>query len=167
MPLIRLRRDQLQLFQVVADQVQERSPDDQDIQDIAEAIRAAQAGELTQDILDEANSILQRDYFNDVRGIVEEAKEAVKDEEITDDESATEWLDQRLDGTNRIIFTAQAWQVLIHSSNDAAYAEQFGELPVSDGVLDISAMAYMAMREDVIEHGFFDTVNEALEAQEE
>ena len=94
----------------------------------------------------------ERTYSDDVADVVSSFKLAVETGEITDTESADEWLWQTIDGHSRVIYTANAKECLYESRNDGAYFEDFGsDGAVKDGALNWSALAFCAFRQDVLE----------------
>ena len=91
-------------------------------------------------------------YSDDITDVVSAFKLAVETGDITDAESADEWLWQTIDGHSRVIYTAKAKECLYASENDGAYFEDFGsEGAVKDGSLNWSALAFCAFRQDVLE----------------
>lgn len=98
---------------------------------------------------------LREDYYSDVRSMAEDVLAQVLDEE-TDEDSAREALDERIhetvDGSQWIIYTARAMDVLRVSDSDGAYFEDFGdEGAVSRDGIEWSKLAFCAMRSDVSE----------------
>ncbi len=94
----------------------------------------------------------ERTYTDDVADVVSAFKLAVETGDITDTESADEWLHQTIDGHGRVIYTASAKECLYESANDGAYFEDFGsEGAVKDGVLNWSSLAFCAFQRDVLE----------------
>ena len=100
----------------------------------------------------------EQDYWEDVRNmaqsIADEIESRANDGELG--ETLREWLQEHIhesiDGSARIIYTRQAQECLIYSSNDGAYFEEFGdEGAVSDGCINWSAIAFSAFERDVIE----------------
>lgn len=73
-----------------------------------------------------ANGIKERDYYEDVSGVADDIKRAIKDKEITDAESLDTYLHETCDGAGRVIYTAKAQDCLRYSSFDSAYVDQFG-----------------------------------------
>lgn len=101
----------------------------------------------------DAEGLLRKDYWDDVRGVVENLQECIKDGEVEDTEAATEWLHETVDGHERVIYTHQAMQCLLWSDNDGAYADDFGsEGMVEDGCIMWSRLAYAAFLADIYEH---------------
>ena len=91
-------------------------------------------------------------YSDDIADVVSAFKLAVETGDITDAESADEWLWQTIDGHGRVIYTASAKECLYESSNDGAYFDDFGsEGAVKDGSLNWSALAFCAFRQDVLD----------------
>lgn len=99
---------------------------------------------ITEEDVNAAISVLTRDYFQDVDGVVDDIERAVKKGEITDDESLTEYLEQTVDGSARVIYTFQAKIGLLVSKNEDAYQDETGEPPS-----DPSKAMYFAMIADV------------------
>lgn len=102
--------------------------------------------QITEEDVNAAVSIIQRDYYQDVKGIAEDILRAIKDGEITDVEQLEERLQQDVDGSARVIYTFQSKLGLLVTSNDEAYEEEFGEKPQ-----DIAAQMAYAMLVDVRE----------------
>jgi hypothetical protein len=96
--------------------------------------------------VDEAVSIIKRDYYDDVREIVENLKQAIKDGEVTDEDGAYDWLHQSIDGSARVIYTWQAKLGLLVSDNEDAYEDEIGEPAPS-----VESRMYMAMMRDVLD----------------
>ncbi len=91
-------------------------------------------------------------YSDDIAEVVSAFKLAVETGDITDTESADEWLWQTVDGHGRVIYTAKAKECLYESANDGAYFEDFGsEGATKDGFLNWSALAFCAFQRDVLE----------------
>src|SRR6185295_17213 len=67
--------------------------------------------------VDEALRVLNHDYWDDVRGIVDDLGQAIRDGEITDEESFREYLDEITDGHQRVIYTHQARLGLCFTNN--------------------------------------------------
>lgn len=106
----------------------------------------------TDAIEQEADRIKRAAYWADVRGIVDDAKRAICDLEITSREGLHDWLHETIDGCSRVIYTAQAMEGLHYSDNDGAYFDDFGaEGAVEDGAIQWSRLMYAAMERDVIE----------------
>ncbi len=101
---------------------------------------------ITEEDVNAAVSVIQRDYYQDVRGIADDVEKAIKDGEIRDDEKLTEYIESSVDGSARVIYTFQSQLGLLVSGNSDAYEEEFGEAPP-----DIMRAMYMAMVADVRE----------------
>lgn len=109
--------------------------------------------------VDEALRVLNHDYWDDVRGIVDDLAQAIRDGEITDSESFQEYLDQTTDGHQRVIYTHQARLGLCFTNNADAYEEEIGEKPPT-----VEAQMLMALRADVMaKTGTYDEFCEELE----
>jgi len=105
---------------------------------------------------DAALSFLRADYYEDVSGyaddIEREARERAKAGETDLREWLLEYIHETVDGCQRVIYTGLAIETLLFSSNDSAYADDFGtEGMVKDGAVNYSALAYCAVERDVIE----------------
>lgn len=97
-------------------------------------------------------------YWKDVRDMAESIESELEDQikEGTRGETLREWLSdhihESIDGCARVIYTHQAQQCLLFSSNDGAYEEEFGpDGMVEDGCIMWSRLAYAAFRADVYE----------------
>jgi len=101
---------------------------------------------ITEEDVSAAVAIIQRDYYQDVKGIADDIRRAVKDGEITDQEGLEERINQDVDGSARVIYTFQSKLGLLVTSNDEAYEEEFGEKPK-----DIAVQMAYAMIQDVRE----------------
>lgn len=100
----------------------------------------------------EANAVLRKDYWDDVRSAAEGLKQRLQDGEFNDRDQFLEALHETVDWHERVIYTFQAQQCLLYSDNDGAYFEDFGsEGAVRDGQLNWSALAYAAFERDIIE----------------
>jgi len=93
-----------------------------------------------------ASSVLQKDYWDDVRYLAECIQYEVKDGEITSMEQLQDRLHEDCDSAQRVIYTHQAKLALVFSDNDEAWDEEFGgEMP------NWSQLAYCAFYRDVQE----------------
>jgi hypothetical protein len=99
---------------------------------------------ITEEDVNAAVAIIQRDYYQDVQGIADDLLRAVKDGEITDEEGLEERLQQEVDGSARVIYTFQSKLGLLVCKNDEAYEDEFGEKPK-----DIAVQMAYAMMQDV------------------
>lgn len=97
---------------------------------------------------DDAMRVLNREYWEGVRGLAREVAERVRDE--GGDQS--DILHEVVDGSYWVIYTHANFQVLMCSSNHDAYTEEFGDIPGSgrDGI-NWAALAYAALAQDVAE----------------
>lgn len=100
--------------------------------------------QITEEDVNAAVAIIQRDYYQDVQGIADEILRAVKSGEITDAEGLDEYLQQSVDGSARVIYTFQSKLGLLVCKNDEAYEEEFGEKTA-----DIAVQMAYAMMQDV------------------
>jgi hypothetical protein len=99
-----------------------------------------------------AMDVLRRDYVEDVDGLAKDLKRQIDEGEITDAEELSDRMHEAVDGTQRVIYTAQAQLGLVFSNNSSAYADEMGEEGlVRDGDVNWSGMMFMAMQQDVIE----------------
>lgn len=98
---------------------------------------------VTEEQVNNAVSVLQRDYYQDVRDVYEDLCRAVKDKE-TDRDDYMDWLHETIDGTQRVIYTFQARCGMLVTANPDAYTEDFGEEPRT-----VEQAMYAAMMRDV------------------
>jgi hypothetical protein len=68
----------------------------------------------------QAEGVLRAEYWDDVRGMAEDARQAVKDGDVNDTEELENWLNESIDGCGRVIYTAQAMDGLRWSNHDEA-----------------------------------------------
>jgi len=108
-------------------------------------------GRITEAQHDEAIRILRAEYYQSVRAAAQDFGRAVKDGEITDQESMSEWVHQTVDGSYWVIYTHANFQVLLCSDNQDAYSEQFGEPPVEGNSIKWAALAFAAMEQDLLQ----------------
>jgi hypothetical protein len=94
--------------------------------------------------LQRASGLLQRDYWDDVRSLVEDLKDGIKDGHIEDQEQLQERLHEDCDGAGRVIYTHQAKLALVYSDNCDAYEEEYG-----GNMPNWSQLAYCALYRDV------------------
>lgn len=114
--------------------------------------------------LEHALRVLQKDYWDDVRGIIEDCKDAIESGEIKTDEDLDRYLWETVDGCGRVIYTGEAMLGLRFSENDGAYLEEYGtDGAVENGQLNWSRLMFAALMADVREHPDFPT----LEPEEE
>jgi len=112
--------------------------------------------------VDAALSVLNRDYFDDVRGIAEDCKRAVKDGEVSNDEELSDYLHQTVDGHERVIYTYQARIGLVCTDSVDAYEDETGEKPPSAEV-----QMFWALMQDVRDRlGDFDAIKAELESEQ-
>jgi len=125
------------------------------------AIRAVLAEPTETPSYDEAWRVVERDYWDDVRGVVEECKRAVKDGEVTSDDELSDYLRQSVDGTQRVIYTHQARVGMACTDNPDAWQECGDSLP------DVSVQMYWAMMADVQDRlESFDDIKAEIESED-
>lgn len=101
---------------------------------------------------DRSRDRMERDYWEDVRGVAQDFIQAVKDGEVTDDEDAHTWLHETIDEHRRVFITALAQECLRFSPNDGKYIEDFGaDGAATDGGIEWSRLAFCAFEADVHE----------------
>jgi len=109
--------------------------------------------------VDDALSVLNRDYFDDVRGIAEDCKRAVKDDKVSNDEELSDYLHQSIDGHERVIYAYQARIGLVCTDSVDAYEDETGEKPPSPEV-----QMFWALMQDVRDRlGDFDSIKAEIE----
>ena len=112
--------------------------------------------------LDEAWRVVEHDYWDDVRGLVDDCKRAIKDGEVSSDEELNDYLHQSVDGTQRVIYTHQARVGLCCTENPDAYEDELGEKPPT-----VEAAMYYALMADVQRRlESFDDIKAELESED-
>ena len=106
-------------------------------------------GRITEEQHDDAMRVLRAEYYQSVRRMTEDLKRAIKDGEVTDQESLETWIQQSVDGSYWVIYTHANFQVLMCSDNHDAYSEDFEEPPLSGSDINWAALAYAAMQRDL------------------
>jgi hypothetical protein len=102
--------------------------------------------------VEQAMTVLRRDYYGDVRSYAEELKKAIIDDEITDREQLLERIHETADGSQWVIYTFRNFRVLMLSDNSDAYAEEYGsEGIVKDGTINWAVLAYAALERDLFD----------------
>lgn len=98
----------------------------------------------------QAEGILRAEYWDDVRGMAEDARQAVKDGDVNDTEELENWLNESIDGYGRVIYTARAMDGLRWSDNDEAYFDEglYCEEDFRDGI-PWSKLMFCALMADV------------------
>lgn len=108
------------------------------------------ANDETKPDLDRAFSEIRRWYYGGIRRLVEGLIDACKAEKHEDEDSAREWLSERVDedtdGHEFVIYTFKAKCLLLASDNEDAYQDEIGEPAPT-----VEAAACMAMRRDAWE----------------
>lgn len=105
----------------------------------------------TEKEVEEAHRVLRADYFTDVRNIAEEFIKKWNAREFASREDAMDWLHETVDGSQRVIYTAQAADCLRYSEHDDAGLEEMGPdgFNFNDG-FPWSQLAYFAFRADIM-----------------
>ena len=126
--------------------------------------------------VDNAVSIIRKDYYDDVKGVAQELidetktdyKEGTRGEELR--ENLLERIHEIIDSQQRVMYTFQAQLGMLVSENSGAYIEEYGiENATMEDDLNWSALMFAAMERDVMEeldHMGFD-VNEPEDYFEE
>jgi hypothetical protein len=108
------------------------------------------ADEITEEDCNAATTILEQDYYNDVRSAAREVAERLKSGDHGRESS--EVISEVIDSTQRVIYTWQAKLGVIISKNGTYYLEEFGEEGVvENGDINWSRLCFVAMEQDVIE----------------
>jgi hypothetical protein len=95
---------------------------------------------------DEAMRVLRAEYYQGVRGIVQELAERLKEGDIDDWHDA---IHQAVGGSYWVIYTHANFQVLLCSDNHDAYMEDMGQVPAEGDSLNWAALAFGALYRDV------------------
>ena len=106
----------------------------------------------TDTLMGQAIGLMRRAYYGMIRDLSQEIIKAIHDDEITDSDALQDRIHEDCDGSQWVIYTFKAQQVLLASDNDGAYADDFGEEGiVKDGAINWSGLAYAAMARDLSE----------------
>ena len=107
---------------------------------------------ITSEQVNAAQGVLRADYYQDVRDIAESVIEEWNAGNIDGRDELIEYIDQTVDGCQRVIYTGQAMDALRYSDNDDAVIESLGVegFDWSSGV-PWSQLAYFAVEQDVFE----------------
>lgn len=100
--------------------------------------------------LDAARSVLRADYWQDVIGVRDELARLIERGDIADADDATQWLDETVDGHQRVIYTGQAIECLLFSDNEDAHYDEMGTGPDFGDGAQWSQLAYFAFRADIM-----------------
>ena len=106
-----------------------------------------------------AQDVLARDYWDDVRGLVEEVERRIRDKEITRADDVPDAIHEICENTQRVIYTWQAQLTICFADGDgmAEYAEEFGAQPT------VEQAAWFVLNRDVSERVYSGEVYAALE----
>ena len=111
-----------------------------------------QERESAEKLIEQAMNLLRRAYYSTIRDMAEDLKKRIEDDEISDREALSDAVHEDVDGSQWVIYTYRAQQVILASDNDSAYADEFGgEGIVTDGNINWSVLAYGAMQRDLYE----------------
>lgn len=112
---------------------------------ILENLPEATAGELNE-VIQAGERASRVDYWRDVRGVVEDVRQAVASGELEDEDAADQYIWEAVDGHSRVIYTHEAKRGLAASDNEDAHEEETGEQTA-----DVSVRMFWAMRRDVMD----------------
>lgn len=103
--------------------------------------------------LKDGRDALRRDYYADICRIADDFRDEAERAAFEDSEGADTWLHETIDGCQRVIYTQQAQEAILCSSNDDAYIVEFGSIEgaVSDDCINWSVLAYSTVMADVRE----------------
>lgn len=117
-----------------------------------DALQLARALNDEDRLMQMADSIKRAAYYSSVRSYAEGIIDDLKSGDIPDREALIERIHETADGSQMVIYTGQAMDVLRYSDNDGAYGDNYGsEGMVSDGSINWSALAYAALEADINE----------------
>ena len=94
----------------------------------------------------DALSLLEADYWGDIRSNAKDVIRQIKDGEISSRDELYERLNEEADGTQWVIYTHQARVLLVCTNTPDAYEEEFGEKPDT-----VEKQAYAAYLHDLTE----------------
>lgn len=101
----------------------------------------------------DAHAVLRADYWSDVRGVASEFLKMWHSGYFDGDrDEAIEWIEQSVDGSQRVIYTSQAADCLRYSDHDDAGIDELGaeSFNFKNG-FPWSQLAYFAFRADIID----------------
>jgi hypothetical protein len=100
----------------------------------------------------DAVSVITRDYYGDVASVGDDLIQRIKDGEIASPDDFHDALHDAIDGTQRVIYTWQArLGVLVSENHDAYFEEGLGPLDCSESV-PWEQLMFAAMERDVVEY---------------
>ncbi len=100
-----------------------------------------------EEVVEAAERIQRREYWDDVRQI---AKDAIGTHP-GDEEGQDTYVHESVDGSQWVIYTRRNLYVLLFTDHDDAY-EDIGEIPTKDGASGVyQFLAFFAMRADVVD----------------
>lgn len=94
----------------------------------------------------DALSLIQADYWNDIKSHAKDIIRQIKEGEITSRDDLYERLNEEVDSTQWVIYTYQARILLICTDTPEAYQDEFGEAPDT-----VEKQAYAAYLHDLTE----------------
>lgn len=101
---------------------------------------------------DDAFRALRAEYYTAVKSYAEDLKDRITRKEIKNHDELIQAVEEDVDGSEWVIYTRKAQQVLFVSDNEDAYVDELGtDGVVKDGAINWNALAYMAMRTDLQE----------------
>lgn len=104
--------------------------------------------ETTKEQRDAARATLRADYWSDVRGIVEDARRAIKDGEISSPAELDDWLHETVDGHQRVIYTHAALETLMFCESDGDAEESLDFIATQSVHSLYSQIAYYGLLGD-------------------
>ena len=100
--------------------------------------------------VEDAVSVLAKEYWRAVRDIASEAAAELRAGEIVDDEGLDDWIFESVDGSEWVIYTYRNIRVLMNTDHPDAFFDDCGEsVQGQDLGSVVSALAFHAMRADV------------------
>jgi hypothetical protein len=98
--------------------------------------------------VDQAVQVIRRDYYKDVMGVADDVIEFMTDTSngLKDRDDVTRYLEETIDGHERVIYTFKARLGMLVTDNDEAYESEHGEAAPS-----VESAMFMAMLQDVRE----------------
>lgn len=108
--------------------------------------------EVSERQVQDAVSVITRDYYADVRALGDDLIDRIQDGEIERMDDFGDELHETVDGAQRAIYTFQARLGLIASENHDAYFEEgLGDLDCKESV-PYEVLMFYALQKDVVEY---------------
>lgn len=106
---------------------------------MARKVRQTRQVKCSEPSLDDAIRAISKWYNDEIRGLVETAKEEIKRGNITD---INDWIHETIDEHEFVIYTYKARLVLVATDNPDAFEDEMGSKPETVEQAAYGAMSY-------------------------